>query len=181
MAAATIHEEPDSRLSDIWWVYLLQGIAAIILGLMFLAAPDATLLTLVTFIGVYWLITGVFSFVRMFVDRSIPWFWSLLIGIVGVLAGVFVLRHPLLSALAVPTTLVIIFGVQGLVMGVLEIVGGFKGDGIGSVILGAINIIIGLFLLSSPVMAALMVPFVLGVLLLVQGVALIIWAFRVHA
>jgi uncharacterized membrane protein HdeD (DUF308 family) len=181
MATATIHEEPTSQLSEIWWVYLLQGIAAIILGLMFLAAPDATLLTLVTFIGVYWLITGVFSFVRMFVDRSIPWFWSLLIGIVGVLAGVFVLRHPLLAAVAVPTNLVIIFGIQGLVMGVLEIVGGFKGDGVGSVILGAINIAIGVLLLSSPVMAALAVPFVLGVLLLVQGVALIIWAFRVHA
>jgi uncharacterized membrane protein HdeD (DUF308 family) len=181
MATATIHEEPVSQLSDIWWVYLLQGTAAIILGLMFLAAPDATLLTLITFIGVYWLITGVFSFVRMFVDRSIPWFWSLLIGIVGVLAGVFVLRHPLLAAVAVPTTLVIIFGVQGLVMGVLEIVGGFKGDGVGSVVLGAINIIIGLLLLSSPVMAALAVPFVLGVLLLVQGVGLMIWAFRAHA
>lgn len=181
MATAAIHEEPVSQLSDIWWVYLLQGIAAIILGLMFLAAPDATLLTLVTFIGVYWLITGVFSLVRVFVDRSIPWIWSLLIGVVGVLAGVFVLRHPLLSALAVPTTLVIIFGVQGLVMGLLELVGGFKGDGIGSVILGAINILIGLLLLSSPVMAALAVPFVLGVLLLVQGVGLIIWAFRVHA
>src|SRR5882672_11731005 len=141
MATTTIHEEPASQLSDIWWIYLLQGIAAIILGLMFLAAPEATLLTLITFIGVYWLITGVFSFVRMFVDRSIPWFWSLLIGIVGVLAGIFVLRHPLLAAVAVPTTLVIIFGVQGLVMGVLEIVGGFKGDGVGSAILGAINFI----------------------------------------
>jgi uncharacterized membrane protein HdeD (DUF308 family) len=181
MATAAIHEEPVSQLSDIWWIYLLQGIAAIILGLMFLAAPDATLLTLVTFIGVYWLITGVFSLVRVFVDRSIPWKWSLLIGVVGVLAGVFVLRHPLLSALAVPTTLVIIFGVQGLVMGLLELFGGFKGDGIGSVILGAINILIGLLLLSSPVMAALAVPFVLGVVLLVQGVGLIIWAFRVHS
>ena len=167
--------------SSIWWFFLLEGIAGIILGFLLITDPGATMVALVTFLGFYWLIMGILALVRMFVDRSVPWIWSLLIGIVGVLAGVFVLRHPLLSALAVPTTLVIIFGVQGLVMGVLEIVGGFKGDGIGSVILGAINIIIGLFLLSSPVMAALMVPFVLGVLLLVQGVALIIWAFRVHA
>ena len=45
----------------------------------------------------------------------IPWFWSLLTGIVGIIAGLFV----------------IILGVQGLIMGVLEIVSGFRGGGFG--------------------------------------------------
>ena len=40
-----------------------------------------------------------------------------------------VLRHPLLAALTVPTALVIVLGVQGFVMGVLDIIGGFKGGG----------------------------------------------------
>lgn len=66
-------------------------------------------------------------------------------------------------------------------MGVSEIVGAFKGGGIGSFILGAINVLIGLLLLSSPVAAALVVPFVFGVLLLIEGVALIILAFRAKA
>jgi uncharacterized membrane protein HdeD (DUF308 family) len=99
---------------------------------------------------------------------------------VGVLAGLFVLRHPLIAALTVPTVLVIILGVQGLVMGVLQIIGGFQGGGIGSLILGTINVLVGLLLLGSPVAAALAVPFVFGVLLLVQGVGLIILAFRVR-
>jgi len=167
--------------SNIWWVFLLQGIAAILLGLMLLTDPGATLLALITFLGFYWLITGVLALVRVFVDRSVPWLWSLLIGIIGVLAGIFVLNHPLLAALSVPTVLVIILGVEGLVMGVLDIVGGFQGGGIGSFILGVINLLIGLLLLSSPVSAAVAVPFVFGLLLLVQGVSLVIWAFRVRA
>ena len=73
---------------------------------------------------------------QVFVDRSIPWIWSLLTGIVGILAGLFVLRHPLVAALTVPTLIVIILGVQGLIMGILEIISGFKGGGIGSFILG---------------------------------------------
>jgi uncharacterized membrane protein HdeD (DUF308 family) len=117
--------------SNIWWVFLLQGIMAIILGLLFLAAPGETLVAVVTFLGFYWLITGVLALVRVFVDRSVPWVWSLLIGIIGILAGIFVLRHPLLAALTVPTVLVIILGVQGLVMGVFDIIGGFKGGGFG--------------------------------------------------
>ncbi len=167
--------------SNIWWVFLLQGIAAILLGLMLLTDPGATLLALITFLGFYWLITGVLALVRVFVDRSVPRLWSLLIGITGVLAGIFVLNHPLLAALSVPTVLVIILGVEGLVMGVLDIIGGFQGGGIGSFILGVINLLIGLLLLSSPVSAAVAVPFVFGLLLLVQGVSLVIWAFRVRA
>jgi hypothetical protein len=66
------------------------------------------------------------------------------------------------------------------VMGVIEIIGGFKGGGIGSFILGAVNVLVGLLLLGSPLAAALAVPLVFGVLLLIQGVASIIFAFRVR-
>ncbi len=166
--------------SNIWWVFLLQGIAGILLGFMLLTAPGETLLALTTFLGFYWLITGVLALVRIFVDRTVPWIWPLLIGVVGILAGILVLKHPLLAALTVPTVIVIILGVQGLVMGAFEILGGFTGGGIGSFILGVINVLIGLLLLSSPVTAALAVPLVFGVLLLVQGVGLIIWAFRIR-
>jgi uncharacterized membrane protein HdeD (DUF308 family) len=164
--------------SDIWWVFLLQGLAGIVLGIMLLTEPAATLVALTTFLGFYWLITGVLALVQVFVDRSTHWVWSLLSGIVGILAGLFVLRHPLLAALTVPTLLVIILGVQGLIMGVLEIIGAFKGGGMGSFILGIINVAVGLLLLSSPVLAAFAFAIVFGVLLLVQGVGLIIWAFR---
>jgi uncharacterized membrane protein HdeD (DUF308 family) len=80
----------DSQQPSIWWVFLLQGIAALLLGLMLLTSPGATLLTLVTFLGFYW--SGVLSLVQMFVDRSVPWIWSLLIGIMGIAAGILIVR-----------------------------------------------------------------------------------------
>jgi uncharacterized membrane protein HdeD (DUF308 family) len=40
--------------------------------------------------------------------------------------------------------------------------------------------LIGLLLLGSPMAATLAVPFVFGILLLIEGVALIIYAFRVR-
>ena len=65
-------------------------------------------------------------------------------------------------------------------MGVLELIGGFSGGGIGSFIRGVINLLIGVLLLSAPMAAALAVPFVFAVLLLVQGVALVALAFRIR-
>jgi uncharacterized membrane protein HdeD (DUF308 family) len=59
--------------ANVWWVFLLQGIAAILPGFMLLTAPAATLVSLVTFLGFYRIVSGVLSFVQMFVDRSVPW------------------------------------------------------------------------------------------------------------
>ena len=132
-----------------------------------------TLVALTTFLGFYWLITGVLALVRVFTDRAVPWIWSLLVGVVGVASGILVLKHPLLAPVTAPTVLVRILGVDGLIMGVSDIIGDFTGGGIGSFILGSINVVVGLLLLSSSVTAALAVPLVFGVLLLVQGIALI--------
>lgn len=166
--------------SRIWWLLLLQGAAAIILGLLLITDPKTTTVTLVTFLGFYWLIMGVLALVRVFTDPSVPWIWELLIGIVGILAGLSVVKHPLLAAIAVPATIVIILGVQGIIMGALEIISAFRGAGIGSFIVGAFYVLIGLLLLGSPLAAALAVPLVFGVLLLVEGIVLVVLAFRVR-
>ena len=137
--------------SSVWWLFLLQGFAGIILGLMLVTEPGATVLALTTFLGFYWLILGLLALVQVFVDRDTPWIWSLLSGVVGILAGVLVLRHPLFAAITVPTVIVLILGIQGVAMGVLEIIAAFSGGGVGPFILGAINVVVGILLISSPV------------------------------
>lgn len=171
----------SERHSDIWWVFLLQGIAAIIFGILLLTNPAATLVAFVIFLGFYWLFLGALELVRVFVDRRVPWYWSLLLGILGIVAGLLVLNHPLYAAIVLPLGIVVWLGILGLVIGVIEIIGAFSGGGIGSFILGVVNILIGLLLLGSPGMATLAVPLVFGILLLIEGVALIIWALRIRA
>jgi len=55
------------------------------------------------------------------------------------------------------------------------------GAGIGSFILGTIYVLVAMLLIGSPIVATLAVPFFFGALLLVQGIALIVLAFRVRA
>jgi uncharacterized membrane protein HdeD (DUF308 family) len=160
-------------------VFLLEGIAALIFGGLLLTDPAATLLVLAVFLGYSLLFVGVLELVRIFVDRSQPWYWSLLIGVLGIIAGIIVLNHPMLTALALPTTLVIYLGVVSLIMGVVGIIGGLSGGGFGSFLLGIASLLIGVLLLGSPMTTALAVPFVFGILLLIEGIALIIFAFRV--
>jgi len=148
--------------SQIWWVFLLEGIAALIFGALLLTNPAATLVALAIFLGFYLLFIGVLELVRVFVDRSQPWIWSLLLGILGIIAGIIVLNHPVLTALAIPTTVVIYLGVVSMVMGVIGIIGAFSGGGVGSFLLGLVS---GVLLLGAPLTTALAVPFVFGILL----------------
>jgi uncharacterized membrane protein HdeD (DUF308 family) len=167
--------------SKIWWIFLLEGIAGIVLGFLLVTEPGATTVAIVNLLGFYWLIMGIFALVRVFVDQSVPWVWSLLIAIVGILAGLSVIKHPLLAAIGVPTAIVLLVAIQGLIMGGLEIISAFRGAGMGSLILGAFYVVISLLLLAKPLAAAIAVPVVFGVILLVQGVAVIALALRARA
>jgi uncharacterized membrane protein HdeD (DUF308 family) len=80
-----------------WWLDLLEGIAAVIIGIFLLTSPGITLFALVQITGFFWLIGGIFRIVSIFVESS-SWGWKLLGGIIGILAGLVVLQHPVWSS-----------------------------------------------------------------------------------
>ena len=159
-----------------WWLVLLSGLSAILLGLLLFAKPAATLLILIQILGVYWLITGGLSIVFLVKDRR-EWGWKLFSGILGIMAGILIILNPLWSTLLVPTSLAILVGAIGIVLGVMELVFAFRGGGWGVGVLGVLSILLGLLLLFRPVIAGLALPFVLGGIFVGGGILALIWAF----
>lgn len=162
-----------------WWLVLIEGISLIILGLLMLASPGMSTLILIQFVGIYWLVAGIFKIVSIFMD-SADWGWKLVGGILGILAGLIVLQHPLWSPLVIGATLIIILGVQGLIVGVIGLVQAFRGAGWGAGIIGAVSILIGLLLLFNVGGFTLALPWTIGLLALVGGVLSTIAAFRLR-
>jgi len=160
-----------------WWAILVQGIFSVIIGLLLLTNPAATTLVIVQFIGIYWLVTGVFSITGIFIDRSL-WGWKLLAGLIGIFAGLSVIQHPIWSAVLLPTMLVIMFGVNGIILGLISFFGAFKGGGFSAAILGVINFLFGVILLSSPFVAALALPWVFGVIAFAGGIVTVFTSFK---
>ncbi len=159
-----------------WWVILLQGIALVILGILLLTAPGATLLILVQFLGIWWLVQGLFQIISIFIDSSL-WGWKLFAGILGIVAGIVMLQHPLWSALLVPAIAIIILGIQALIFGVVEMLQAFQGGGWGIGLLGVLSIIFGIVLLAHPLIGVAVLPLVLGGFGLVGGIVAIVAAF----
>ena len=152
-----------------WWIILIQGILSIIIGGLFLASPGMSVVVLVQFLGIYWLVGGVLSLVSIFVDRNL-WGWKLISGVIGIWAGLSVIQHPLWSAVFLPTVLVLILGIQGIFYGIVYIIEAIKGLGWGTAILGGFSLLMGIILVSSPLFSAVWLVLFLGVASLVGGI-----------
>ena len=160
-----------------WWVVLLEGIAAVIIGISLLATPLKTTAFLIQVLGWYWLITGIFSIVSIFIDHT-AWGWKLFSGILGVIVGILVVNNPLVSTVLIPTTLVWILGFFGIIIGVITLIQAFQGGGWGAAILGVLSIIFGILLILNPIASAIALPWVVGVFAIVGGIAAIFTSFR---
>ena len=132
---------------------------------------------IVQFVGLQWLISGIFLLVNIFVDKAL-WGWKLIAGILGILAGLSVFQHPLWSTVLLPTVLVIFLGITGLLIGFISLIAAFKGGGWAAGILGILSILFGLLLLGSPLIAAFTLPFLYGIIELVVGIGAIIASIR---
>lgn len=178
MTATAIDTKP---LRMPWWIVLVQGIAAIIIGILLWTNPFRTANFLVWFIALYWLITGVIELVRLFVDRS-HWGWKLFTGIIGILAGWILLDAGAAErTLVFGWTLVILLGIQGIIMGIIQLIEAFRGGGWGPGIIGALSIIFGILLLTNSVAATVMLPWVIGIFMIVGGIFAIIMSFRLRS
>lgn len=176
MAEATMTAE--ERMFP-WWVVLIEGIAAVIIGILLLTNPGATTVVLVQALGLYWFIVGIIDIVRIFIDSS-NWGWKLFSGIIGILAGLLILNNPLWATLLVPTTLVWVFGFFGIIIGIIGLIQAFQGAGWGAGILGILSVLFGLLLITNALGAALTLPYILGILGIVGGIAAVIMAFRMR-
>ena len=176
----TAQEAREEDATFPWWLILLEGIFAAIFGLLLLIAPGATLIFLVQVLGFYLLIGGIFRIVSMFIDASL-WGWKLVGGIIGILAGIVVLQHPLWSAVVVPVWIAFLVGFLAIFQGILGVVLAFQGGGWGAGILGVLGFVFGLILVANPFIGVVALPFVLGGFMLVGGIAAIVASFRMRS
>ena len=175
----TTYAERTEGTTIPWWLVLLEGIAAVVIGILLLTSPGITLFALIQVIGFFWLIGGILGIVGIFIDSSL-WGWKLVSGILGILAGIVVLQHPVWSSILIPALLVIFLGIQAIISGGAGLVLAFQGGGWGRGILGVLNIILGLVLLFNPLIGVAVLPFMLGSISFIGGLSAIVIAFKMR-
>jgi uncharacterized membrane protein HdeD (DUF308 family) len=166
-----------------WWLTLVGGILAVITGAILLWSPAKTkvdtYLILIAILGLYWLVEGFLDIISIFTDHT-AWGWKLFIGIIGILAGAYILMYPVASALALPRTFVLVLGIWGLIQGIVLLILAFRGGGWGAGIAGVLGIIFGGILMANYASPGTGLAFLwtAAIAALVIGAAMIFMAFR---
>jgi uncharacterized membrane protein HdeD (DUF308 family) len=162
-----------------WGLVLVEGILVVFFGLLLLVAPGATLSFIVQLLGLYLFIAGIFRIVDIFIDSSF-WGLKLIAGVLCLIAGLAVLRHPLWGTIAAPAGLVIIVGFLAMFQGIAGLVVAFQGGGWGMGVLSVLGILIGLILVLNPLIGVAALPFILGIFMLIGGIGAVVQAFRMR-
>jgi uncharacterized membrane protein HdeD (DUF308 family) len=156
---------------QMWWVYVLQGMATLMLGVVALFWPGLTLVTTLYALAIYAVIVGatdiIFSVSTMKANRS--WWVMSLSGIVLIGVAAYLLKN-LDVAL---TTFAILLGLVFVVRGVLEVIGAALGETAGDRILvfitGFLAIVAGLIIWFYPISGSLSFIWVLGLFAIIRG------------
>jgi uncharacterized membrane protein HdeD (DUF308 family) len=156
---------------------LFGGIASLVMGLLLFTQTTAALSIVMLLVGLAWFIHGVFRLVGIFIDKA-QWGWKLFSGVIGVAAGLLVLRNPIESTVVIPALYAILWGIFGILIGGAALIGAFRGEGWGQGIFGAITLIIGLLFIFNAAVAGAVLVWLTALLLVIQGVLGIFFSFR---
>jgi uncharacterized membrane protein HdeD (DUF308 family) len=166
-----------TSLHEHWWLFLVEGIILVILGLAAIVIPPIATLAVELLFGWLFLISGIAGGITTFMMRQAPGFWwSLVSAIVAVAAGVMLLLWPLTGVLTLTLLLITFFIIEGVVsiMFALEHKRELSGRWGWMLASGIIDLILAAVILAGlPGTAAWALGLLVGINLVFGGTALI--------
>ncbi|TPE43389.1 HdeD family acid-resistance protein [Pontibacter mangrovi] len=166
-----------------WWLLSLKGAALIILGILAFIYPLSLVIGLALYIGLVLALMGVLTIVAAFANREkSQWGWILAVGLFDVVLGAVLVVFPLQSVMA----FAILTGFWAIFTGMLQIVAFFSVRKAHSatwgfmLLTGVLAIVLGMFLIWSPLSGAVAVTYLLGVEALLIGIMSLVYSFRLR-
>ena len=102
-------------IHDHWVLFLVEGIILVLLGAAAIIVPVIATLAFTLLIGWLFLISGIFGLITTFWLRNAPGFWwSLVSGVIGIAAGIVLIRWPISGTVSLTLVLIAFFVVEGI-------------------------------------------------------------------
>ncbi|MEU3823767.1 HdeD family acid-resistance protein [Streptomyces sp. SID486] len=165
-----------------WQVVLLTGIGSLVLGILVLVWPGASLLAAGVLFGLYLLYSGIFQLVSAFGThrRTSLRVLAFISGALSIVLGLFCFRGPMQSILL----LALWIGIGWLIRGITQTVAAVHDPHMPArgwqVFLGIVTFVAGIVLIDSPFESVAVLTLVAGIWLVVVGIVEIVTAFRVR-
>ncbi|MFJ6299189.1 HdeD family acid-resistance protein [Streptomyces griseoviridis] len=165
-----------------WQVVLLTGVASLVLGVLILVWPDASLRVAGILFGLYLVVSGVFQLVAAFGThrRTALRVLAFISGTVSILLGLFCFRGAMQSILLFALWI----GIGWLIRGVTQTLAAASDRTMPArgwqILLGIVTFVAGVVLIDSPFESVAVLTVVGGIWLVAVGVVEIVTAVRIR-
>jgi uncharacterized membrane protein HdeD (DUF308 family) len=166
-----------------WPAFMAAGLGAVIVGIVLLVWPKATLTIVAVLIGIGLIVAGLLRLIDGFTAHDASGgkrVAYVLIGLLAVVVGLYCIRHYnlVIGVLAILVGLFwVIHGLADIAIGLFA--GRFPGRGL-TVLTGVLSLAAGLIVLFWPSITVIVLVRVLGIWLLIYGLLMAITAFRLR-
>ncbi len=168
-----------------WWGMLLLGVAIFIAGILTLAYPGESYLSLTILFAILMLVSGAMQLVVAFTERYMSSrVWTAVLGALEVILGLVLLANPDITALMLPIILGIWLMIRGVgLIGIASEMSRFHIPGmVWTVILGVLLVICSLAILFQPLLFGMTAVVIwVGAAFLIEGATIIIFAFQLFS
>lgn len=173
----------DPLVHDMWWLVAMRGVVGLVFGLMALVWPPASLVGVLVALSVYALLDGL-----VLLDAAgcrhrhgRPWGTTFVEGACGIAFFVVMVAWPVRSAELlwdVAAGWAMVSGSVALFAG-----GAVESFGKGAVVVeaGVMSVLLGVWMMASPVSAAFVLAFIVAAYAIVSGAMLLRCASRMYA
>ncbi|MFI9207892.1 HdeD family acid-resistance protein [Streptomyces sp. NPDC053253] len=181
------HDVPPGPLGMLagaaWQALLVAGLASVVLGILVLVWPDASLRVAGVLFGLYLLFSGVMQLVAAFGTHATTALrvMAFISGALSILLGLFCFRGAMQSTLL----LALWIGIGWLFRGITQTVAAASDSAMPArgwqIFLGVVSAIAGVVLIVSPLESAAVLTVLVGIWLLVVGVVEAATAFMIRS
>ena len=166
-----------------WWVFVLQGVLGVAVGILAIIYPDLALATIALLFAAWAVISGVSQLAagwRVAEARGRSWPF-LLAGAVSVIAGLLTVLNPAITILY----LILLLGAWMLVSGAMEVYTAWKirDEVTGEWVLalaGVLRMALGVIILAMPVVGAILTAALFATWSILSGIAALFLGFRLR-
>lgn len=178
-------DELRAAVRTFWWLLILRGLLAIVFGFFVILWPRATLLAIIVLFAIYTIVDGISAVGYGLMSRrnNGSAVWTVVLGILGVVAGIVVLVWPAATALVILWVVAIWSVVMGLAAIATSL--GLKAAdhaGWGWVLLeGLLGLAFGIALMVWPTTTILSLLWLVAVWAFATGLTLIVLGFQLRS
>ena len=180
---ARVQSSLANSLHAHWRLFLTEGIVLLVLGVLAIVVPPIATIAVEVLIGWLLLMSGIVGLVATLRMRGAPGFWwSMVSAILGIVAGIVLLRWPLSGAVSLTLILTVFLVIEGVATILYALEHKREVSGRWGVMLfsGIIDLILaGMIFAGLPGTAAWAIGLLIGINLVFGGSALI--AMALHA